>query len=63
MAIAFPNALPDFCRVRLAELLVERDALYDLLKRSPVNLADAYMATANLVTVAVRLPLLLLLLA
>jgi hypothetical protein len=55
MAIIFPSALPGLCRVRLAELVVERDALYDLLKRSPVNLADAYMATANLVTVAVRI--------
>ncbi len=54
MAIVFPAALPGLREIRLAELVVERDALCDLLKRSPVNLADAYMATANLVTVAVR---------
>lgn len=57
MAIVFPAALPGLLEIRLAELVVERDALFDLLKRSPVNLADAYMATANLVTVAVRLSL------
>lgn len=55
MAIVFPAALPGLRELRLTELAVERDALYDLLKRSPVNLADAYMAAANLVTVAVRL--------